>query len=159
MGVELERKFLLYSDEWRPAQRVQRFRQGYLATGPPVAVRVRVMDDRANINIKRVISDIKREEFEYAIPLKDAEEILERLCVGHRIEKTRHYVEYEGFVWEIDEFEGENAGLIVAEVEFERENQTIPLPPWLGEEVSSDPRYLNANLAFRPYSQWGAGAP
>lgn len=99
--------------------------------------------------------DLRREEFEYPIPLEDGEEILERLCVGSTIEKTRHYVEYEGFVWEIDEFEGLNAGLVVAEVEFERENQTIPLPPWIGEEVSSDPRYLNSNLALKPYSQWG----
>ncbi len=156
MGIELERKFLLKNDEWRPARRVVKFRQGYLATGPPVAVRVRVMDGQANINIKQATSDIKREEFEFAIPLKDAEEILEGLCVGHRIEKTRHYVEYEGLVWEIDEFEGENAGLVVAEVEFEREDQTIPLPPWIGEEVSSDPRYLNASLDLQPYSQWGS---
>ena len=154
MGIELERKFLVNSDEWRPALRAHRFRQGYLATGPPVAVRVRVMDNQANINIKRATSDIKREEFEYPIPVEEAEAILDRLCVGHPIEKTRYYVEYEGFVWEIDEFEGENAGLVVAEVEFERENQTIPLPPWIGEEVSSDPRYLNANLALQPYSQW-----
>ena len=159
MGIELERKFLLNSDTWPPAQRVQRFRQGYLATGPPVAVRVRVMDGHANINIKQATSDLKREEFEYPIPLKEAEEILERLCIGYRIEKTRHYVEYEGFTWEIDVFHGENAGLIVAEVEFDHENQTIALPPWIGEEVSSDPRYLNASLALRPYSQWAADDP
>ena len=159
MGIERERKFLVNSNGWRPAQRAVRFRQGYLATGPPVAVRVRVMESRANINIKRATSDIKREEFEYPIPVEEAEEILNLLCVGHPIEKTRHYVEYEGFLWEIDEFEGENAGLLVAEVEFERENQAIPLPPWIGKEVSSDPRYLNANLALEPYAQWGPDAP
>lgn len=159
MGIERERKFLLSSDEWRPGQRAVRLRQGYLATGPPVAVRVRVIESRANINIKRATSILRREEFEYPIPVEEAEEILKLLCVGHPIEKTRHYVEYEGFVWEIDEFKGLNDGLIVAEVEFERENQTIPLPPWIGKEVSSDPRYLNASLALEPYARWGPDAP
>lgn len=154
MGIELERKFLVINDDWRPAGRAVHCRQAYLATGPPVAVRVRVMDGQAYINIKKAAIDLRREEFEYSIPLEDGEEILEGLCLGSTIEKTRHYVEHEGFVWEIDEFEGLNAGLVVAEVEFERENQAIPLPPWVGMEVSLDPRYLNANLALKPYSQW-----
>ena len=154
MGIELERKFLVSSDEWRSAGRAVHFRQAYLATGPPVAVRVRVMEGQAYINIKKSTTDIMREEFEYPIPLRDGEKILEGLCVGSTIEKTRHYVEHEGFVWEIDEFEGVNAGLVVAEAEFEHEDQVIPLPPWIGKEVSSNPRHLNANLALKPYSQW-----
>jgi len=158
MGIEIERKFLVRSDAWRPSQSSKHYRQAYLTTGPPVSVRVRVQDDQAHLNIKASTTDIRREEFEYPIPLKEAEEILERLCSGFVIEKTRHFVNHEGFTWEIDVFEGVNAGLIVAEVEFEDENQTIPLPPWVGEEVSSDPKYLNASLSMHPYSQWSRNA-
>lgn len=154
MGIEIERKFLLRNDDWRPSRASKHYRQAYLTPGPPVAVRVRLQDDTAHLNIKASTTDIRREEFEYAIPLAEAEEILERLCIGFAIEKTRHFVDHEGFTWEIDVFEGENAGLIVAEVEFAEENQNIPLPPWVGEEVSSDPKYLNASLALHPYSHW-----
>ena len=159
MGIEIERKFLVRNGGWRPAQRSVRCRQAYLTTGPPVAVRARIIGGRANINIKQSTTDIRREEFEYEIPLEEGLIILERLCSGFVIEKTRHYVEYEGFTWEIDEFEGVNAGLIVAEVEFERINQTIPLPPWVGEEVSADPKYLNSSLATNPYSHWARNLP
>lgn len=158
MGIEIERKFLVNDDSWRPARRAVRFRQGYLALGPPVAVRVRIMGEHANINVKKATLDIRREEFEYPIPLEDAEAILGALCTGHTIEKTRHYVEYKGLTWEIDEFEGVNRGLIVAEVELEREDQPIPLPPWVGREVSSNPKYLNASLAVRPYTEWDGKA-
>ena len=122
--------------------------------GPPTAIRVRVMDGKANVNIKRRTTEIAREEYEYPIPLADAEEILERLCIGTVIEKKRHYVEYEGFTWEIDEYEGANHGLITAEVEMEREDQEVPIPPWVGEEVSSETRYLNSSLAMHPFRDW-----
>lgn len=158
MGIEIERKFLVCSNDWRPAKRTHRYRQAYLTTGPPVAVRVRLQEDLAHINIKASTTGIKRDEFEYAIPLKDAEEILERLCSGFVIEKTRHFVEHDGLTWEIDVFEGVNSGLIVAEIEFSQENQTISLPPWIGKEVSSDPKYLNASLATYPYSHWNHDA-
>lgn len=122
--------------------------------GPPTAIRVRVMDGEAHLNIKRRTTEIARVEYEYPIPLADAEEILDRLCIGTVIEKKRHYVDFEGFVWEIDEYEGANQGLITAEVEMEREDQEVPIPPWVGEEVSSETRYLNASLAMHPYRDW-----
>ena len=154
MGVEIERKFLVKDGSWQPAMRSVRLRQAYISTGPPASVRVRIAGDVAILNIKRQTGSITRDEFEYSIPVADAEAIMQGLCVGRPVEKTRHYVVFEGLTWEIDVFEGANAGLVVAEVELEREDQDCPLPPWVGEEVSTDPRYLNANLALDPYTEW-----
>ena len=154
MGIEIERKYLVVGRGWRTAARSVQCRQGYLTPGPPCAVRVRIIDGRAYITIKSATRGIKREEFEYPIPVEDAEAMLERLCVGHAIEKRRHYVEHRGATWEIDEFEGVNAGLVVAEIELEHEDQPVELPDWVGEEVSDDPRYLNANLSREPYTEW-----
>lgn len=156
MGQEIERKFLLRDETWRKSAPSALYRQGLLTPGPPASVRVRIMGDRAMLNIKESTLDISRREFEYPLPLEDAEEILEQLCVGSLIEKTRHFVQFGGMTWEIDEFHGANEGLIVAEIEIESRDQEIEIPSWAGEEISGDPRYLNANLAFHPYSQWTA---
>ena len=154
MGTEIERKFLVTDGSWREGAEGIAYRQGYMATGPPVAVRARIMGAKAVITIKKATVDIARDEFEYAIPLADAEAILARLCTGHIIEKTRYKVPFDGLVWEVDVFEGANAGLIVAEVELEDVAQFFGKPPWAGEEVSHDPRYLNSNLSKRPYTDW-----
>ena len=155
MGVEIERKFLVAYEGWRSAASSgERYRQGYVAVGPPAAVRVRIMGDRAVLNLKKATTDITRDEFEYAISLEDAESILERLCSGHVIEKTRYKVPHAGLTWEVDVFEGRNAGLVVAELELESETQAVERPPWLGEEVSGDIRYFNSSLSVTPYTEW-----
>ena len=117
-------------------------------------MRVRVAGDQGTLTIKGITVGATRREFEYEIPLDEARTILDELCERPLIEKTRHVIEWEGFTWEIDEFSGVNAGLIVAEVELEHEDQAFPRPPWLGEEVTDDARYFNANLIRRPYSTW-----
>lgn len=155
MAREIERKFLVTNDTWRP-QVVARshYRQGYLANTARCSVRVRVAGDRGSLNIKSATLDIVRTEFEYAIPKQEAEEMLAGFCEGELIEKMRHFVRYGGFTWEIDVFEGANQGLILAEIELEHEEAEFALPPWAGAEVSDDPRYYNVYLAHHPYSQW-----
>lgn len=155
MASEIERKFLITGNGWQDAPRSSRIRQGYIVPGPPVSVRVRIADDAANINIKRA-TDVAavRDEYEYSIPVDDAEKMLNDLCHGYAIEKTRHYIEHAGLTWEIDVFEGVNSGLLIAEIELNHENQQFELPPWAGEEVTDDPRYLNASLSQHPYSEW-----
>lgn len=154
MGTEIERRYLLKDSRWRPADRVVACCQGYLVCGPPTAVRVRILDEIATLNVKRLTTDLSRDEYEYRIPLKEAQEIIDRLCEGRLIEKKRHYVEYEGHTWEIDEYGGENAGLVTAEIELTREEERFAVPPWVGAEISKDHRYLNSSLAQRPYSRW-----
>jgi adenylate cyclase len=154
MALEIERKFLVNSEEWLPTERFRRCRQGYLSMGPPVAVRVRIMDDVATLNIKTSTTEISRMEFEYEIPLEDAEELLVTACLGRIIEKTRYYVDYAGWCWEVDVFEGANEGLIVAEVELDSPDREFAKPVWAAKEVSSDPRYLNTYLSLHPYSVW-----
>lgn len=155
MATEIERKFLVRDDSWRvDADAGLDAVQGYLCVGPPVSVRVRVMGGKAMLNIKKSTLDIARDEFEYPIPVEDAEAILSGLCDGMPIAKTRHKLRYRGFVWEIDVFSGENSGLVVAEIELPHTNTEFDLPPWLGEEVSGDPRYLNSSLSRRPFKQW-----
>lgn len=155
MGVEIERKFLVKSEAWKDcAHGALPIRQGYIATGPPTAVRVRIEGQRANLNIKKAVIDIRRDEFEYPIPLADAEEMLASLCNGLIVEKVRHLVDYEGLTWEVDVFRGRNEGLVVAEVELECEDMDVALPSWAGKEVSGDPRYLNTHLALKPFSSW-----
>jgi adenylate cyclase len=155
MAQEIERKFLVTGDGWRDAS-IERhdIRQGYLATGKRAAVRVRIANGRAILNIKAAVLDIARDEFEYEIPLHEGEAIVENLCEGAVIEKTRHVLEHQGVTWEVDEFHGANGGLIVAEVELESASQTFERPAWLGDEVSGDPRYLNCNLVHKPYREW-----
>jgi adenylate cyclase len=156
MGREIERKFLLKSAAWQTlAIRSAQMRQGYIARGQRASVRVRIAgDDDASLNIKSGGLVASRDEFQYAIPVGEAAELLERLCEPPLIEKTRHFVPHGGFEWEIDEFHGDNAGLIVAEIELDHEDQEFPRPDWLGVEVTHLPRYYNVSLASHPYSLW-----
>ena len=155
MGIEIEHKFLLASDAWRAlAARSVRMKQGYLAgEGGKASTRVRIEADRANLNIKASVVGSQRAEYQYDIPLADAEELLATLCVGV-LEKTRHYVEQGDLTWEIDVFEGANAGLVVAEVELSSAGQAFDRPAWLGTDVTDDRRYYNHHLALHPYSTW-----
>jgi len=154
MGLEIERKFLAANGAWRGLAPGVAYKQGYLAIGANVAVRVRIEGNQAFLNIKQATLDIARVEYEYPIPVADAEEMLAGHCVGGIIEKTRHKIPIAGLLWEVDEFHGENAGLVIAEVELESRDQAIEKPDWVGEEVSGDARYLNANLCRNPFSQW-----
>lgn len=154
MPREIERKFLLKNDAWRAAvQRRASMSQGYLASSGRVSVRVRVAGDEAWLNIKAGDLVASRQEYEYAVPVAEARELLE-LAERPLIEKTRHYVEHGGKTWEIDEFHGENAGLVVAELELEREDEPFQRPPWLGEEVTHLKRYYNVCLVTYPFSAW-----
>ena len=142
MAREIERKFLVTGDDWRnQVVKSARYRQGYLTEGGACSIRVRIDGERAFLNIKSATLGIMRSEYEYPIPLLDAEEMLAHFTIGLLIEKTRHFVDYQGRRWEIDVFEGANAGLVVAEIELRSEDESFELPPWVGEEVSHDPRY------------------
>lgn len=157
MAIEIERKFLLVSEAWRPlVSRSEIFRQGYLSNTPHASVRVRIADDKATLNIKGMTIGVQRPEYEYDIPLADATALLEQLCERPLIEKTRHFVEFGGNWWEIDEFHGDNAGLIVAEVELDSPDQVIAIPAWVGKDVSHLERYYNVRLAQYPYNRWTA---
>ena len=163
MGIEIERKFLLLDERWRAhIERSDRLAQGYLVGADALrsgaaraSVRVRVAGDQAWLNLKSVTQGIKRAEFEYAIPLDDARTLLDTLCDGV-LEKMRHHVRVDGVVFEIDEFLGDNAGLIVAEIELPTVDAAFPTPPWLGREVSQLVRYYNVNLIAHPWQQWSA---
>ncbi len=155
MATEIERKFLLRNDGWREgADAGTRFRQGYLIGAEKASVRVRIEGDSANINIKSATLGIQRQEYEYPIPLTDAQELLDTLCERPQIEKTRFHVPYGDHLWEIDVFGGDNEGLVVAEVELRDENESFEMPPWAGDEVSHDTRYYNVCLVSHPYSEW-----
>ncbi len=154
MATEIERKYLVRDDSWRePGEPGVAIRQGYLSLEEGCTVRVRVTADEAFLTIKGAISGVSRREYEVAIPVPDAEELL-ALCAGRVVVKTRHRRWHGGFCWEIDEFAGENAGLIVAEIELPAEGQAFSLPAWAGEEVSHAPRYANASLALTPFRVW-----
>ncbi|MDL2283944.1 CYTH domain-containing protein [Oxalobacter sp. OttesenSCG-928-P03] len=154
MGIEIERKFLLSGDGWKNQVEGDVIRQGYLSSDHDRVVRVRTMNQDAFITIKSSTDGLFRNEWEYAIPLEDAEDMLERLCLKPLIEKVRYRIPYEGMIWEVDEFFGENAGLFIAEIELESVDQVFALPPWAGREVTDDPRYYNTNLMRNPYRIW-----
>lgn len=154
MATEIERKYLVVGDAWRALGSGTTYRQGYLSTVKERTVRVRVVGDRGTLTIKGLTVGATRTEYEYDIPVDDANHMLDDLCEQPVIDKTRFIVEYAGLTWEIDEFAGANAGLIVAEVELDSEDQAIELPDWIGEEVSHDARYFNANLIAHPYTAW-----
>ena len=155
MGTEIERKFLVTSDDWRDGARAGAFyQQGYLSSAESCSIRVRVSDKRAFLNIKSATLNITRTEYEYPLPLDDAREILDHLCTGPLIEKTRYFVPYGGFEWEVDVFEGDNQGLVVAEIELEHADQAFDKPSWAGNEVSEDARYYNVCLAKHPFKDW-----
>lgn len=155
MGQEIERKFLLVDESWRSAaDQGLLVRQGYLSFDKECTVRVRLMGEAGFLTVKGQARDLVRPEFEYEIPVKDAEMMLSALCRGPLVEKRRYLLRYDGHVWEIDEFHGANAGLVVAEIELDDANESFARPPWLGTEVSSEARYLNASLARAPFSTW-----
>lgn len=155
MGIEIERKFLVINDSWREAAGPgMPIKQGYLVGGKDASVRVRLQGDTANLNIKSATLGVRRQEFEYAIPVVDAEVLLSTLCYRPIIEKMRYLVPYANKQWEVDVFEGDNAGLIVAELELQEESEQYEAPPWLGEEVSHDSRYYNTCLSQHPFKDW-----
>ena len=157
MATEIERKFLVRDRSVLVGSVGIRYQQAYLSTDPERTVRVRRAGDHAFLTIKGVSRGAARAEFEYEIPVADAGELL-ALCPGSGIAKTRHRLEHGGRTWEIDVFEGDNAGLVVAEVEIPSEDAIVAIPDWAGDEVTDDPRYYNANLTGRPFSEWGSPA-
>jgi adenylate cyclase len=153
MAHEIERKFLVDAARWNPTGPGSLFRQGYLSSVPERTVRVRLQGERGALTIKGLTTGVTRPEYEYDIPVADARALLD-LCERPLIEKTRHVEVWEGTTWEIDVFAGDNAGLVVAEVELPAEDAPFARPPWLGREVSGDPRYYNANLGKHPFARW-----
>lgn len=153
MGIEIERRFLVEGDAWRVGASPSRIVQGFLSRDPERIVRVRLRDGEAFLTIKGKGSGLARVEVEVAIPAEEARQLLP-LCLPPLIEKTRHLVTWAGHLWEIDEFYGDNAGLVVAEVELAAEDEIFERPPWLGQEVSEDFRYSNAALSERPWRDW-----
>ena len=156
MATEIERKFLVTGEGWRRSD-AQRLVQGYLNRDKARTVRVRIAGEAAFLTIKGLTRSATRAEFEYPVPLADAQAML-ALCDGPLIDKWRHRVVFGGLTWEVDEFAGENAGLVVAELELQSEDQSFERPPWVGEEVTHDSRYFNACLASHPFARWGRTA-
>ena len=155
MAHEIERKFLLVNDDWRRSvSHSVRMCQGYLATTEAVSIRIRQEGEQAFLNLKSATLGITRDEFEFPLPVAGALEVLHRFCAGRCIDKTRHYVPMGQHLWEIDEFAGANAGLIVAEIELTSEDELFERPAWLGREVSLERRYYNVCLVDQPYSAW-----
>jgi adenylate cyclase len=154
VGEEIERKFLVVGDGWREGASGMRYRQGFLSTESERTVRIRVAGPRGTITVKGKNIGARRAEFEYEIPVADAERMLDTLCKQPLIEKVRHAVKLGTHTWEIDIFEGDNAGLVVAEIELGSEHETFEKPEWVGDEVTDDPRYFNSNLVANPYPTW-----
>lgn len=154
MGKEIERKFLVTGDGWRKLATGTHYRQGYLSTVKERTVRVRTIDDKGFLTIKGITVGATRAEYEYAIPVADANAMLNDLCERPLVEKSRHKIKHEGHIWEVDEFKSENQGLILAEIELSDEDERFALPEWIGEEVTGDPRYFNSNLIKNPYTTW-----
>lgn len=156
MPVEIERKFLVTNDAWKadaPHGGVH-YVQGYIAHGREHTVRVRIAGMRGYLTIKGVTTGMSRSEFEYEIPIADATDMLNTMCHGRMIDKFRYRIPAGNITWEIDEFHGENAGLVIAEVELLNESQHVPLPTWVGREVTIEQKYTNASLAARPWLHW-----
>ncbi|MBW1907265.1 MAG: CYTH domain-containing protein [Deltaproteobacteria bacterium] len=154
MAEEIERKFLVSGEAWRETAEGTRYRQGFLSTEPERTVRVRVAGPRGSITVKGKNVGARRAEFEYEIPVADAERMLDTLCQRPLIEKIRYTLAVGPHTWEIDVFEGSNAGLVVAEIELSREDEAFERPEWVGDDVTDDPRYFNSNLVANPYGTW-----
>jgi CYTH domain-containing protein len=154
MGIEIERKFLLTDTKWKKLATGISYRQGYLNSAKERTVRIRTIADKGFLTIKGVSVGATRVEYEYEIPHKDADALLDELCEKPLIEKNRYKIVHAGFTWEVDEFFGENEGLVVAEIELDSEEQSFDKPDWVDEEVTGDPRYFNSNLIKEPYSRW-----
>ena len=153
MPLEIERKFLVISEDYQQNSKSVYIKQAYLSAVENMAIRVRIEKNQATINIKSKKSERVNHEFEYIIPMDEAISLI-KMSPYPIIEKTRHVVEYEGNAWEVDKFHADNDGLTVAEIELDNENEEFVMPPWLGEEVTADYRYLNSNLAVNPFSKW-----
>lgn len=154
MNKEIERKYLVRGDGWRGKAEGVDYRQGYIPTSEHVTVRVRVAGDKGYLTIKGKRSGISRSEYEFEIPVETAEQMLSELCGGKIVEKRRYVLDHKGRKWEVDEFVGDNDGLITAEVELDDENAPVELPDWVGQEVSNDVKYYNFQLTQRPYKTW-----
>ncbi len=154
MAQEIEKMFLVKGDAWKALATGKLYRQGYLSSVKERTVRVRIAGDKGFLTIKGVNTGVTRTEFEYPIPVEEAAAMLDGLCEKPLVEKTRYAVPLDGYTWEIDEFHGDNDGLVVAEVELSSADEKPPLPGWVGEEVSSDPRYFNSNLVKKPFKTW-----
>jgi len=154
MAVEIERKFLVDPARWKPQGAGVLYRQGYLSTARERVVRVLIAGSKAFSIIKGLTENISRLEFEYPVPLADAAVLLDRLCQRPLIEKTRYQQRVGDHDWSVDLFPGDNDGLILAEIELSSEAETFGRPPWVGQEVSADPRYYNANLSTNPFKAW-----
>jgi adenylate cyclase len=157
MGVEIERKFLVIDDAWRSQAVGTFYCQGYIAKTENVTVRVRIIGNEGFVTLKGKTKRYSRPEFEYSIPVDDAREMMQLWCT-YVVEKNRYRIPVGDLVWEVDEFKGPNEGLVIAEVELERSDQDVPLPPWIGAEVSHQSQYFNSSLAQNPYSEWTRGS-
>lgn len=154
MAQEIERKFLLVGEDWRKLAKGTHYRQGYLNSVKERTVRVRTIDDKGFLTIKGITTGATRVEYEYEIPHSECTAMLDDLAEKPLIEKARYKIEFGGFIWEVDEFFGDNEGLVVAEIELESEDQQFEKPSWVGAEVTGDPRYFNSNLVNKPYTTW-----
>lgn len=154
MAFEIERKFLVDTDKWSPADQGTRIIQAYLGLSPSPTVRIRIAGEKAFLTIKGRTETISRPEFEYEVPLEDGMEML-KLALSEPVEKTRYKIGYENFLWEVDVFSGKNEGLVMAEIELNSVNQEFPRPDWLLMEVSSDERFYNSYLSIHPFQEWG----
>lgn len=154
MGIEIERKFLVQGEAWKQQGQRELLRQGYLSSHPERTVRVRIEGDQAVMTIKSKSVGASRGEWEYPLPVDDAREFLDKLCEQPIIEKYRYRIGFGGFTWEVDEFLGVNAGLVVAEIELPSEDQQFEKPEWVGEEVTHDRRYFNSALVAQPFTTW-----
>ncbi len=154
MAEEIEHKFLVTGEVWRALGTPVRYRQGYLATGPDCIVRVRIKGTQARLTVKGRPHGIVRPEYEYPIPVSDAEELLDMVGADRQIIKNRTKIPFKGKIWEVDEFFGKNKGLVVAEIELKSVNEPFEKPDWVGEDISEDVRYYNVSLMQHPYSQW-----
>jgi len=154
MGIEIERKFLVEGDAWRTLGTSTLLRQGYLSTDAARTVRVRIDGDQAFLTIKGKSVGASRGEWEYPIPVAEAAELLDGLCQQPLVEKVRHRIAAGPHTWEVDEFLGANAGLVVAEIELASEDEAFDKPAWIGRDVTGDARYFNSRLISHPYSTW-----
>ncbi|MCX6235477.1 MAG: CYTH domain-containing protein [Bacteroidetes bacterium] len=154
MPREIERKFLVTGDHYRHLSKGTYYQQGYLSTVKERSIRIRIANGKGYLTIKGISKGATRKEYEYEIPVGDAREMLNDLCVKPKIEKYRYTFDHKGFTWEVDEFIGDNEGLVIAEIELDTEDQIFIKPEWIGEEITHDPRYYNVNLIANPFSRW-----
>jgi CYTH domain-containing protein len=155
MGVEIERKYLIDLEKWQAIERPpgQYYRQGYLLIDPEKTIRIRLADTKGYLTIKGISVDSTRLEYEYEKPATEAKELLDKFSVSE-LAKVRYNIEFEGKIWEVDEFLGDNAGLFVAEIELKSEDEIIEIPEWVTKEVTNEEKYYNSNLTINPYKNW-----